>query len=89
MAAPKTIRRKAGDKLTAADSDTQVPLNLADIAAAVTQLQNTVNALIVVFNAHVHTENTAGSYAQNASTGVSTTTVDGTPQSAANDFTAA
>lgn len=52
MAAPKTIRRKAGP--VAEPGAVQVPLNWEDLLAAVQQLQATVNEVVVAFNAHKH-----------------------------------
>lgn len=101
MAAPKNVKHLAGDTPKAAEAaygDPAVPLDPVTILQVTLQLQNTVNdlvarfnALVTVFNAHVHTENTAGSYAQNALTAVPTTTgtaMTGAGSSAQNAFTA-
>lgn len=55
------------------------PLNSNDLAAAVLQLQNTVNALIALFNTHTHGGVTTGagtSGAPSAATQVTNTTVN-------------
>lgn len=56
MALRKTIRTLAGTKRTAAKSITE-PLNQADVAVAIAQLQESVNELVVRFNAHTHSAN--------------------------------
>lgn len=63
MASPKKIRTKAGTPAPQGNA-VQVPRDENDLAAAVVQLQNTVNALIAShnalvtkFNAHTHTGN--------------------------------
>lgn len=52
MAAPVKIRSKTGTTRTT--GAIQVPTNDQDLAAAVEQLQATVNELIKHFNAHQH-----------------------------------
>lgn len=52
MAARRSIRSKAGTKRTF--GGVQVPANQQDIAAAVEQLQDSLNEVIVRFNAHQH-----------------------------------
>lgn len=93
MAAPKAIKDKTGNTPKSgeiASDNPQRPLNLFTLAAAVVQLQNSLNELVVKYNAHVHTENTNATYAQNATTGVPQAAglVSGTAQTAANLFTA-
>jgi hypothetical protein len=81
--APKPIKHLNGGKVIAppAASTSQAtipPLHPADLARAIFQLQNTINELIVRFNAHQHS-------ALNAAPSVGAVT--GTAQSASNLFT--
>lgn len=76
MASPVKIRSKAGT--TRAPGGIQVPVNTQDVSAAVEQLQDTVNAIIVWANAHVHGSSGAGA---------PTTTIDGTKKTASGFFT--
>lgn len=89
MAAPKIIRTLAGIRRSKPARPAE-PLDPATIAAAIEQLQGTVNELIVNFNAHTHDENAAGSYTQNAVTSVPKAAfqVDGAGETAANLFVA-
>jgi hypothetical protein len=58
MAKPVTLKNMAGDSvkelLVASDDNPGTPLNIAVLARAVLQLQNTVNALIYNYNLHQH-----------------------------------
>lgn len=56
----KKIRRMAGDD-PVVDNVIQEQLNTSDVYTALLQLQATVNALVVAFNAHTHaTDGNAG-----------------------------
>lgn len=86
MAAPKTINNLAGDTPKAAELATSHPskqLNLNDVAAAILQLQNTVNALQAAFNTHTHSGVTAGA----GTSGTVSTALTATAASAQNLFT--
>lgn len=73
--AAKKLKRMGGDDVQT-KSTIVVPPDLQVLAIAVKQLQDTVNELIVRFNAHSHSGN-----------GVATTTlVTGTAQTASNLF---
>ena len=50
------LKRQAGDARQPADQRVGVPTNPAVAAAAIAQLQNTLNAVIAAFNAHTHAE---------------------------------
>lgn len=80
--APKTIRTFAGTKsrtaATGASASAHALVNPQSTADAVSQLQNTVNELIVRLNTHQHA-------ALNAVPSVGLVT--GTPQAASNLFT--
>ncbi len=86
MTPPKKIKTLAGTTAppaTAGDNPA-VPLNPQQMYEALVQLQNTVNELIVNFNAHTHGGVTVGA----AQTGVTASLVDGNGEAASNLFTA-
>lgn len=87
MAAPKPIKRLAGDtpnQSTFATTDNPaVPLNPAQMAAAIVQLQNTVNALQAAFNTHTHSGVTTGA----GTSGTVSTPLTSAAASAQNLFT--
>jgi hypothetical protein len=74
--AVKTVT-ESGNNVSAQDSNL-----LYQLARIVNQLQAAVEELKTDFNAHTHTENTAASYTQNATTsGPSVTVAATTPDS--------
>lgn len=72
MSEVKTITTKAGTAINV-EASLQPPLSDASVAAAVDQLQQTVNELITRFNAHTHTGVTVGA----GSTGAAVPLVQG------------
>lgn len=76
MAPPVKIRPMAGGTRTA--GSIQVPVNTQDLAAAVEQLQASLNAVMARFNVHVHASSGAGA---------PTVLLDGTTAAASGLFT--
>ena len=91
MAEPKAVKTLAGQGVSAkalSYDPPATPLDPFKMAQQILQLQNTVNELISLFNAHKHTENTAEAYTRNAETGVPKTLITGAGVAATNLFTA-
>lgn len=87
MAAPKTLKNLSGVQPTSArlgyDPPSE-PMDLASLASAIAQAQNTINELISKFNSHTHSGVTVGA----GSTGGTSAAITGAGAAATNLFTA-
>lgn len=81
--AARKLRTLAGSDINTKGGDHPVtPPNAQDLAIAIKQLQDSLNELIVRFNAHTHSGVTVGA----GSTGVGSSLVNGTAQAPASLF---